>query len=277
MLRSIGLITLVAACGGAQPEPAPQPQPTLPSIDWAAHGLADRGCFLIRDLASGEERVSDEARCSEPRRPNSTFKIPNSLIGLDLGILDGPDAIMVWDRDAYPLEEWWPEAWRQDQPLRTAIEVSAVPHYRRLATQIGAERMQAALDAMDYGNRDISGGQDQFWLRGGLRISARQQVDFLVELLRDELPVSKPAQATVREILRRETRGTATIFGKTGSGPLEDGPETMFHGWLVGWIEQDGRTLVYAMWVEAEGYEGVRDHRAAVLDGVFAGLGLPAR
>ena len=70
----------------------------------------------------------------------------------------------------------------------------------------------------------------------------------------------------------RETRGTAKIFGKTGSGPLEDGPEEMFHGWLVGWIEQDGRTLVYAMWVEAEGYEGVREHREKVVDAVFAEL-----
>lgn len=273
MLRSICALTLVAACGGAQP-PSP-PRSTLPAIDWAGHGLADAGCFVVRDLASGDEIVSDEARCDQARRPNSTFKIPNSLIGLDLGVLDGPDAMMTWDRESYPAEDWWPEAWKQDQPLRTAIEVSAVPHYRRLATLIGAERMQAALDAMAYGNRDISGGLDQFWLRGGLRISARQQIDFLVRLLRDELPVSKAAQAAVREILFRETRGTAKIFGKTGSGPLEDGPETRFHGWLVGWIEQDGRTLVYAMWVEAEGYEGVRDLREKVVDAVLTDLNMP--
>jgi beta-lactamase class D len=271
MLRSICLVTLLAACGGARPEPA-APESTLPAIDWAKHGLADAGCFVIRDLASGDERISDEARCAEPRRPNSTFKIPNSLIALDLGILDGPDAIMTWDSAAYPAEDWWSEAWRQDLPLRRAIEVSAVPHYRRLATLIGEERMRAALDAMDYGNRDLSGGLDQFWLRGGLRISARQQIDFLVRLLRDQLPASKPAHAAVREILLRETRGAAKIFGKTGSGKLEDGPETMYHGWLVGWIEDAGRILVYAMWVEAEGYEGVRDHRAAVVDAVFAEL-----
>jgi beta-lactamase class D len=272
MLRWICLVTLLAACGGARPAPS-----TLPAIDWAAHGLASDGCFMVRDLASGDERVSDEARCTTPRRPHSTFKIPNSLIGLDLGVLDGPDAVMAWDRETYPAEDYWPEEWKQDLPLRRAIAVSAVPAYRRLATLIGEERMQAALDRLGYGNRDLSGGLDQFWLRGGLRISAREQLDFVTRLVRGELPASKAAQATVREILLRDERAGARIFGKTGSGPVEDSPlgfDGPLLGWLVGWIEQGDRILVYAMWVEAERYEGVRDRREQVVDSVFAALGV---
>src|SRR5262245_39729183 len=56
----------------------------LPRIDWARHGLTGEGCFLLRDLSSGDEQVNDAARCARPRRPNSTFKVVNALIGADL-------------------------------------------------------------------------------------------------------------------------------------------------------------------------------------------------
>ena len=62
------------------------------------------------------------------------------------------------------------EAWNKDHTLRSAIAVSAVPVYQEIARRIGAERMQKYVDLFDYGNRDIGGGIDQFWLTGNLRI-----------------------------------------------------------------------------------------------------------
>lgn len=44
-----------------------------------------------------------------------------------------------------------------------------------LARRIGPVRMQHYVDAAEYGNRDLSGGLDQFWLTGNLRISPREQ------------------------------------------------------------------------------------------------------
>ncbi len=282
------VLLVLAACGSPAPAPAPAPTPTpipsvppapaLPTIDWARHGLADAGCFAIRDLATGEERVSDPARCDRPRRPNSTFKIANALIGVDLGLLEGPDAPLPWDRDAYPFEAGDPAAWNGDHTLRSGMEVSAVPHFRTLAAQIGGERMAGYLARLDYGNHDVSGGPDLFWLRGGLRISARQQLDFVQRLVADDLPVSARAHAVVREVLLREERGAARVFGKTGSGRIEEptgDDDRTFHGWLVGWIEQPGKTWLFAMWVEADGYEAMRVRRQATLDGVLADLGLP--
>jgi beta-lactamase class D len=282
------LVLIAAAfaggCGSSLPagrEPAAAPGRAVESIDWARHGLDDEGCFLVRDLDSGEEWMNDGARCAMARRPNSTFKIPNALIALDLGILTGAGSIMSWDSKAYPAESWWSDAWRHDQPLSEAIRVSAVPHFRRLATLIGAERMQAYIDRLDYGNRDISGGLDQFWLRGKLRITARQQVDLLVSLLRDELAVSRGAQATVRDVLHQRDQDGAAFFGKTGSGALENlAPEAIHDGgaavgWMVGWVKLPERTLVYAMWIEAASYQAMYDRRAQLVDAVLADLGAP--
>lgn len=283
MLRHALILAIVAGCGGKKDAPAPardaaavvdepaDAAPGLPAIDWAAHGLADAGCFVARDLASGAELVSDEARCARARRPNSTFKIPNALIGLDLGILAGPDAVMTYDGKAYPREAHWSDAWTKDQPLRKAIEISAVPHFRRLATQIGAERMQQYLDRLDYGNRDTSGGVDLFWLRGGLRITAREQIDFVGALARQALPVSAAAQAAMHEVLLRDTRDGARIFHKTGSGKDEDGADRWV-GWLVGWIEHGPRTLAFAMWVEDATFDAMAEKRTRTFDGVAAAL-----
>lgn len=256
------------AGGGAVAVPAP-----AVSIDWAKHGLADAGCFVLRDLATGAETVSDEARCALGQRPHSTFKIPNALIGVDLGILDGPDAVMRWNREAHPAKDRWPKEWLQDLPLRRAIEISAVPLFQNLALQIGAPRMQEYLDRLEYGNRTMGDGLDHFWLDGPIRISARQQVDFVARLVRGELPVSARAQEVLREVLRREARGGATIFHKTGTGAAEG---DRWLGWQVGWIERDGRAQVFALWVEDASFDAVRATRERTFEALLADLGVPA-
>jgi beta-lactamase class D len=268
--------------GGAVPDPDPGGAGGgggLPAIDWARHGLADGGCFVVLDLDSGQQRISDAARCARPRRPYSTFKIPAALIGLDTGLLAGPDAPLPYDRATYPPEAHWPADWRQDLPLRRAIAISAVPLFRGLATRIGAERMRGYLDRLAYGNRD-PGGPDQldhFWLRGPLRIAAPQQVALLAALVRDELAVSAEAQAATRAILLREERGDVRLFHKTGSGRVEEGDDGSFLGWLVGWIEQGRQIRVFALWVEdPAGYAAMDRRRARTFEGLLGDLGVPA-
>jgi beta-lactamase class D len=247
----------------------------LAPIDFSAHGLSDNGCFVLLDLVSGEEQASDAVRCDLPRRPNSTFKIANALIGADLGLLQNADAVMTYDAVRYPKQPGWFEGWDRDQPLREAMRISAVPLFRKLALDIGPERMATYLEKLDYGNRDMSGGPDAFWLQGGLRISARQQVAFVSRLVRDALPVSKHAQALVREVLRREALKGRPHYGKTGTGRLESEseaePETApYVGWLVGFIELERGPVAYAMWLEASPFEALRDRRLATVDAVLA-------
>ena len=73
--------------------------------------------------------------------------------------------------------------------------------YQEIARRIGAERMQKYLDQFEYGNRNIGGGIDQFWLTGDLRIDPMEQIDFVDRLRRGVLPVSKRSQDLVRDIL----------------------------------------------------------------------------
>src|SRR3954447_1498421 len=185
--------------------------------------------------------ASDTDRSGQAFLPASTFKIPNSLIALETGVVGDPDNdIFKWDGVKRSIE-----AWNKDHTLRSAIAASAVPVYQEIARRIGAERMQKYVDLFEYGNRNIGGGIDQFWLTGELRIDPIQQIDFLDRLRRTALPISKRSQDLVRDILPVVKVGDAVIRAKTGLLGAELGKPSL--GWMVGWAEKDRTNTVFAL------------------------------
>jgi beta-lactamase class D len=185
--------------------------------------------------------ASDKDRSGEAMLPASTYKVPNSLIALETGVVEDPDKdIFKWDGVKRSIE-----AWNRDHTLRSAIAASAVPVYQEIAQRIGPERMQKYVDLFEYGNRNIGGGIDQFWLTGDLRIDPVQQVDFLDRLRRGVLPVSKRSQDLVRDILPVTKVGDATIKAKSGLLGAEVGKPSL--GWLVGWAEKGSAQTVFAL------------------------------
>lgn len=182
---------------------------------------------------------SDHARSGEPKLPASTFKIPNSLIALETGVVGDPDKdVFKWDGVKHDNE-----AWNKDHTLRSAIAVSAFPVYQEVARRIGEERMQKYVNLLDYGNHNIGGGIDRFWVSGDLRIDPVQQIDFLDRLRRRTLPVAKRSQDLVVDILPVTKVDDAVIRAKTGLTDREHGSL----GWLVGWAEKSGGDTVFAL------------------------------
>ena len=185
--------------------------------------------------------ASDTDRSGEAVLPASTFKIPNSVIALETGVVGDPDKdVFKWDGVVRSIETW-----NRDHTLRSAIAASAVPVYQEIARRIGVERMQKYVDLLDYGNRDIGGGIDQFWLTGNLRIDPVQQVDFVDRLRRGTLPVSKRSQDLVRDILPVTKVGDSTIRAKSGLVGAEQGRPSL--GWMVGWAEKGSEQTVFGL------------------------------
>jgi len=185
--------------------------------------------------------ASDKDRSGQAMLPASTFKIPNSVIALETGVVGDPDKdVFKWDGVVRSIE-----GWNRDHTMRSAIAASAVPVYQEIARRIGAERMQKYVDLFEYGNRDIGGGIDQFWLTGSLRIDPVQQIDFVDRLRRGALPVAKRSQELVRDILPVTKSGDAVIRAKTGLVGAEAGKPSL--GWLVGWAEKAGTSTVFAL------------------------------
>jgi len=198
-----------------------------------------KGTFLAYKVEEYLIIASDTERSGEAKLPASTFKIANSLIALETGVVEDPDKdVFKWDGVVRPIE-----AWNKDHTLRSAIAVSAVPVYQEIARRIGPERMQKYLEELDYGNHDIGGGIDQFWLTGALRIDPVEQVDFIDRLRRGALPVSKRSQDLTRDIIPVTKVGDAVIHAKSGLLGKEQGSL----GWMVGWVDKGDQPTVFAL------------------------------
>lgn len=207
-----------------------------------AEVLADyRATFVLHDLQSEHNYIFNPLLAAERLSPCSTFKIPNAAIGIETGVLSGPEHKFKWDG-----RERWNKNWNRDHSLHSAIQVSAVWYFQELARQIGENTMQRYVDALDYGNRDIDSGLDTFWLNGSIEISAMEQIAFLRKLYLNTLPLKDKTMRQVREMLVLE-RGDAGVFsGKTGTGwdPVR---EELTHGWFVGHVATIHGNYVFAL------------------------------
>src|SRR5262245_59410753 len=162
------------------------------------------GAFVLYDLKNDRYIRYNEARCRERFSPKSTFKIPNSLIGLETGVIRDADFIIPWNRKKYPPQDNWDQEpfkhWGQDQTLRSAIKYSVVWYYQELALRVGERKMKKLVTAFNYGNQNISGPVNQFWLNNTLKISADEQIEFLKALYTERLPASKRSIGIVKDI-----------------------------------------------------------------------------
>jgi beta-lactamase class D len=209
---------------------------TAPAPDLREYFDGLRGGFVLVDEGSGRSFVFDSSLCSERHSPASTFKLLNALIGLETGVVHDEHTVIPWDS----VERSVP-AWNRDHDLASAMAVSAVPYYQEVARRIGRPRMEYWVRRTVYGNGDLSGPIDRFWLGSSLRISAVEQVEFLRRLAGDRLPYSPRSMAIVRSIVVGERTDSATVFAKTGAA---DEPGGTFVGWYVGWVARPaGRTF----------------------------------
>jgi beta-lactamase class D len=209
---------------------------------------AEPSCFVLLDPRTGESTRSDDERCAERLPPCSTFKVPNSLIGLETGVIPDAEFVVPWDGRARSRA-----VLNRDHSLRTALAESVVWYYQELARRVGMERMQRHVSSIPYGNEDLSGGLTEFWLGSSLRISADEQVEFLRRLTAGDLPFSDRSMRIVRDLTVLERGDGWVLHGKTGSCRLEGGRSL---GWFVGWIERGSETRVFACNVEGSGLWG---------------------
>jgi beta-lactamase class D len=232
------------------------------------------GAFVLYDLKNNRYLRHNEQRCRQRFSPFSTFKIPNSLIGLETGVIKDAEFVIPWDRRKYPAESNLMPEWNRDQTLRSAIKYSVVWYYRELARHVGESRMKEWVTRFDYGNRDTSGGIDRFWLHSTLQVSADEQIEFLKKLYREQLPVSKGSIEIVKDILRLERTADYTLSGKTGGGPISEGN---YLGWFVGYLEAKGNVYFFAINLEGGSFAAIRERRVNLTKQILTDLGFLPR
>ena len=224
------------------------------------------GCIVLYNQAEDEYVRYNSSLCDTGYLPASTFKIPNSIILLNEGVISDTAQVIKWDG-----HEWPYKPWNQDQTLRTAIKYSCVWVYTGLAEKIGIEKYYEYVRAFDYGNKNLEGPPSRFWLAGEFRISANQQIDFLRKFYSYNLPVSRESIDIVKDLIILEKTDDYILCGKTGGGMLSD---TEYIMWLVGYVEKDGGPWFYAMNFRTDDYDGHAQARYDIVKNILKEIGL---
>lgn len=204
-----------------------------------------KGSFVLYDVNNRYYIRHNEQAGAERFSPCSTFKIFNSLAALEAGVIKDENEIIKWDsvmRDRPELNK--------DHTLKTAFQVSVVWFYQELARGIGEQRMKSYIDSVKYGNMDISGGIDKFWLMSSLQISANEQVEFVTRLYKNELPFSQRNMEIVRNIMVLEKDSLRIFSGKTGTGTGL--------GWFTGSVTFGTNLYVFAINIQGADATGVK-------------------
>ncbi len=203
------------------------------------------GTWAVLDSATSKLTVVDRQRAERRYSPASTYKIPNSLIGLETGAVKDIDEIFPYDGKPLPRKEW-----ERDMNLREAIRVSNFPLYRQVARRIGLARMNEWITKLHYGNETLGTQIDRFWVNNSLQISAVEQVRFLMRLAQRTLPMSARSQDMVQEITRIEQTPAYDLHAKTG---WYETPSLSI-GWWVGWVAlADGSVKSFALNIDMHG------------------------
>jgi beta-lactamase class D len=260
-------LMLLFAAGAASAETALEP-------GWQRHFAARgvRGTFVLFQPLRDRYTICDPARAKQRFLPASTFKIANALIGLEVGSIADENEVFAWDGKPRVRPEW-----ERDQTLATGMRDSVVWMFQEVARRTGKAAMREWLHRLDYGNQDIAGGIDQFWLQGALRMSAREQVEFLYKLAEGRLPMTQRSQRLVRESLVIEKTREYKLYAKSGTSGGRNAV-----AWWVGWIERKGRPVaIFAMNYEPQPTSRFDDRfeigRAILADaGILTGPAAPA-
>jgi len=196
------------------------------------------GSILIYDTEKNEFYSNDFERAKTGFLPASTFKIANSIIGLETGVIEDENHLFEWDGTPYPIK-----IWEADLILSEAYKRSCVPCYQEVAREIGIDSMNYYLQKLEYGMQSIPDSMiDLFWLVGDFQISQFDQIDFLQRLYNQELPISKKTYKIMKTVMLMDEKENYKLSGKTGWAIREDNNI----GWFVGFIETDNNTYFLA-------------------------------
>jgi beta-lactamase class D len=245
MLKYFALLALIIMAAACNQKPTELPPPVkIASHDSVRSDFKKYydaykvdGCFVLFNVGKSSYIYYNKEDATVATSPASTFKIPNSMIGLETGVIKDENYVMKWDG-----VKRWNENWNQDTDLKMAYKNSTVWYYQELARRVGQQRIKEWVEKFNYGNMKTSGKVDEFWLNDTLKISPIQQIDFLTRLAQNKLPLAKRTVDITKNIMVAKDTTNFLLRAKTGWGAV--GKKDM--GWYVGYIEAGKDTFVFA-------------------------------
>lgn len=205
------------------------------------------GCFGMFDNGHGSFTIHNLSRYRDSAYlPASTFKVINSLIGIETGRVKDDSTIIAWNNMPVSRAEC-----NRDLSMYNAFRISCPNWYQQLARMIGKDTMQRFLDTLGYASRygkfAIQNNLDTFWLDNSAKITADEQLGLMKKLYFDQLPFQARTQGIVRRMMVMESNANYSLSYKTGWGFTDKGHAL---GWIVGWIEENNHPYFFVLQIE---------------------------
>lgn len=201
-----------------------------------------KGAVLFYKTSNNTFFSNDFEWAEKGQLPASTFKVPNSIVALELGIIKNDSSMFYWDG-----EDRFQDRWERDMNFKEALQLSCVPCYQHLAREIGTNRMINTLDKIGYPGMVIdSTNIDLFWLQGDSKISSFEQIEFLRRFYNQELPISPNTFNSMKNMLLKEKNEEFSLSGKSGWS-YTDGIDNC---WFIGYIEEENEVYFFATNIE---------------------------
>lgn len=202
------------------------------------------GSFVLYDKEADQYLIHNRDKSTLRVSPNSTYKIYSALLGLESGTITVENSSAKWNGLKYPIDSW-----NADQDLTSAIRNSVTWYFQSLDQQVQPGTIQTFLDRIRYGNRDLTGGIDEYWLESSLKISPVEQVQLLKKFYANEFGFKEKNIQTVKDSIKLERKEGALLSGKTGTGTVNG---KNINGWFIGYVELGQDTYFFATNIQNE-------------------------
>jgi beta-lactamase class D len=225
------------------------------------------GTFALFNNGTGQFTIYNLKRYRDSAfLPASTFKIVNSLIGLQTGKITNDSMVIKWDGIERRVKDW-----NKDLTMYEAFRVSAVPYYQEVARRVGKDTMQFWLDSISYGTKKITTKIDSFWLDNSLKITPDEELGLVKRLYFNQLPFFEEYQKMVKRAMLFENNSNYSLSYKTGWGQNEKGNQL---AWIVGWIEENKHPYFFVLNFESpDPGTNIPAMRMNMLKGILKQLG----
>lgn len=210
-------------------------------LNFLHKSMGVKSTIIVYNQQKNKLITNDTIAYKEMYSPNSTFYLYESLIGLESGNIKDSADIYSWDFVRYPNENW-----NQDQNLSVALKHQTEWYFKQVAKTIDTSKMQSWLNLMGYGNKDISGGIDQFWKNNSLKISIKQQFDLFKRLYYYNLPFSFDYLKFIRKTFVKNRLTNKNLYSFKTKGMNNNKPMI----WYLGYVEFLNNTYLVVHCVE---------------------------
>lgn len=236
---------LLISCSDAMEKPAKKTDEPKRIVENYFQELIDsakvKGSILI--FHENDFYSNDFTWAESGQLPASTFKIPNSIISLELGIMNSDSSMFYWQGEKRYMNDW-----EKDMNFKEAYDLSCVPCYQELARKTGVNRMSSMLAKLEFGSMQVdSSTLDNFWLQGESRISQFEQIDFLKRFKEEKIELKERTYEIMKRMMILESTETYTLRGKTGWS-FQNEVDNL---WFVGYVESQKGIYYFATNIEA--------------------------